>query len=57
MPPGLPSRFYPTEESRVHKTEGYVICFDSGVSDDIKLRFVKEYAEYYAKEKASGSFH
>lgn len=57
MPPGLPSRFYPTEESRIHKTSDYVICFDEGVSDEQKSRFIKEYSDYYAKEKASGIFH
>ena len=57
MPPGLPSRFYPTEESRVHKEKDYVICFDEDVSDEKKQRFIKEYADYHSKEKESGLFH
>ena len=56
MPSGLPSRFYPTEESRVHKEKEYVICFDKDVPDEKKQRFIKEYADYYSKKKESGLF-
>ena len=56
MPPGLPDRFYPIEESRVHRTDEYVICFNKDVSEEEKLRLIKDYAEYHAKEKASGIF-
>ena len=47
MPPNLPARFYPEEEDRVHKTENYVICFDEGVSEEMKARIIKDYAKYY----------
>lgn len=57
MPPGLPDRFYPEEKDRVHVEKDYVICFDKGVSDDIKQRLIKDYAEYHKKEKESGVFH
>ena len=56
MPTGLPERFYPNEIERVHKTENYVICFDKDVSEEIKQRVIKEYAEHYAREKESGVY-
>lgn len=54
MPSGLPERFYPEEAERKHITEHYVICFGKNVPEDIKERFIKDYADYYAKAKASG---
>ena len=57
MPPGLSDRFYPEKNERVYKANDYVICFDEGVSDEMKARIIKDYAEYYAKEKASGLYH
>ncbi|MBD5103457.1 MAG: hypothetical protein HDT47_01155 [Ruminococcaceae bacterium] len=56
MPPGLPDRFYPEEKDRVHVEKDYVICFDKGVSDDIKQRLIKDYDKNYKKEKESGVF-
>lgn len=56
MPKGLPEHFYPEEKSRVHIEEDYVICFDKNTSDDIKQQLIKDYAEYYKKEKESGIF-
>lgn len=47
MPSGLPERFYPEDANRVYKTENYVICFDEGVSQEIKQRLIDDYAEYY----------
>lgn len=35
----------------------YVIYFKPDTPDDIKQRLIKDYAEYYQKEKASGLFH
>ena len=35
----------------------YVIYFKADTPQDIKDRLIKDYAEYYAKEKASGVFH
>lgn len=35
----------------------YVIYFKPETPEDIKQRLVKDYAEYYAKEKASGLYH
>ncbi len=37
--------------------EEYIIYFKSDTPQEIKDRFVKDYAEYYAKEKLSGIFH
>lgn len=34
LPPDLPKRFYPEEESRIYKTDRYVICFNDGITDD-----------------------
>ena len=57
MPPGLPDRFYPEDPEKVYKTDDYVICFNIDVGDDLKRKLIKDYAEYYAKEKASGLYH
>lgn len=35
----------------------YIIYFKPETPDDIKQRLVKDYAEYYKKEKESGIFH
>ena len=56
MPSGLPDRFYPDEPERRYFTKDYVICFDKDVTEDLKQRLIKDYAEYYAKEKASGVY-
>ncbi len=57
MPPGLPDRFYPKENDRKHIADDYVICFIGEVDNETKTRFIKDYAEHHAKEKASGLFH
>ena len=54
MPPGLPENFYPKEDGRKYVCEDYVICFDKGVSENLKQRIIKDYAEQHAKDKASG---
>ena len=56
MPPGLPDNFYPRDVNRIYKTEKYVICFNEGVLSDIKSRLIKDYTEYYNKEKSLGIF-
>ena len=56
MPSGLPERFYPQEESRKHIEKEYVICFDKGVSEDIKQRLIKDYKDYYVLKKSSGIY-
>lgn len=50
MPKGLPEHFYPQEAVRKYVSEDYVICFDEGVSENLKQRIIKDYAEYHAKE-------
>lgn len=55
MPAGLPERFYPDDESRVHETEKYVICFDKYVSEEIKQRLIKDYAEHVKEQKEKGN--
>ncbi len=54
MLPNLPVRFYPTEEDRIYRTEEYVICFDKNTPDEMKERVIKDYAEYYEKQKQNG---
>lgn len=44
MPPGLPENFYPQEDRRKYVCEDYVICFDKGVSENLKQRIIKDYA-------------
>lgn len=56
MPAGLPDRFYPKEKSRIHETEDYVICFKPDTPEEIKQRFIKEYAEWYKKELELGHY-
>lgn len=59
MPPGLPDRFYPVEETRKHITDDYVICFNLGAPEDVKQRLIKDYAEYHRKkleEQLSGIY-
>lgn len=56
LPPGLPDRFYPEEADMAYFTEAYVICFNKNITNDIKQRFIKDYAEYYAKEKELGYY-
>lgn len=56
MPPGLPDRFYPTDKSKVYYTNDYVITFPVEISEEKKERFIRDYAEYYKKEKESGVF-
>lgn len=56
MPSGLPEHFYPLEDDRKYVFEDYVICFDKGVSKELKQRIIKDYAEYYAKEKKLGIY-
>lgn len=34
----------------------YIIYFKPDTPENIKQRFIKDYAEYHAKEKASGIF-
>lgn len=34
----------------------YIIYFKKDTPDDIKKRFIKDYAEYYTKRKESGVF-
>lgn len=34
----------------------YIIYFKKGTPEDIKERFIKDYARYYAKKKESGRF-
>ena len=50
MPKGLPEHFYLQEAVRKYVSEDYVICFDEGVSENLKQRIIKDYAEYHAKE-------
>ena len=56
MPPGLPDRFYPRDPNKVHKTKNYVICFNIDINKEKKQQFIKDYAEYYKKEKQLGVF-
>ena len=52
----------PVEFARNHERDGwdvieqddYSICFKPNTPDDIKERFVREYAEYYKKMREKG---
>lgn len=35
----------------VHKEEDYIIYFKENTPEDIKQRFIKDYAEYYKKQQ------
>lgn len=56
LPPGLPENFYPKDPKQRHAEEDYVLCFNENVSEDMKQRIIKDYAEYYRKQKESGLY-
>lgn len=51
LPPDLLKRFYPEEEGRIYRTDRYVICFNDGITDDIKQRIIQDCAAYYANQE------
>ena len=55
LPPGLPDRFYDSDGEKIF-TEDYVICFKPDTPEEIKQRFIREYAEWYKKELELGHY-
>lgn len=54
FPKGLESRY--DGVGSVVAEDDYIIYFVPDTPEDIKQRFIKDYAEYHAKEKASGAY-
>ena len=55
LPTGLPDHFYSGDGENVF-AEDYVICFKPNTPEEIKQRLVKDYAEWYRKEKELGHY-
>ncbi len=54
FPPGQENR--KVGKGSVVIEDDYIVYFNPETPEEIKNRFIKDYAEYYAKEKASGKF-
>lgn len=54
FPRGLEDR--DVGEGSIVIEDEYIIYFKKGTPEDIKERFIKDYARYYAKKKESGRF-